>query len=582
MQENAHAICGDLTLMIQQGIQKLLCLVALLSLPMMGWTQPLAWYLITEDDSLLWEDHPSWPADSIDAAIYQALAQLHKDGYFFAHMDSQSVGPAKGVLYVTRGERAVVGDVAVVGVPALNNETFFSPLPSRQGDPFDIDTVEQDVNTLLDYCAALGFHFARVSVGRQVVHSPAVDLTFFVDAGGRPVLGGVLLVGAKRTSSTFARRMLGYRLGHPVIGFRPNDVIKRFADVEVFRAVGSPTVALGRDSLLILQIPVTEAPPGFFDLAFGYERDGEGRGALVGSGQLALRNLFGHGRTMTMELNRAPGQLSTIGIHVRDPFVLGLPVAVAANFEGLQQDSTFGKQVYGLELGVRFEERMHVYGTTSREVIRPGLSGIAIEGGRQRIPVADALFFGLGLRIRTVDSRLNPRSGLTAETSVERGSKDQTLRVVQADTTSEQSRISQSRLRVRMRYYIPMARRQAIVLGGETLLLRSSTLDESDLFRFGGANTLRGYDEQRFRAPFVSRALVEYRYLLDSISHALLFFDLGYVDASRTTSGLQGFFSGFGVGFQLDTEAGLITVTAASSTEAPSEVRIHLGVSLGL
>ena len=103
-----------------------------------------------------------------------------------------------------------------------------------------------------------------------------------------------------------------------------------------------------------------------------------------------------------------------------------------------------------------------------------------------------------------------------------------------------------------------------------------------DHFRFGGARSLRGYDEERFLVPFAARVLIEYRYLLDTASHVLAFFDLGYVDAERLEGSLRGFFPGFGTGIQLDTDAGRISVTAAASTEAPTEVRVHLNVSLGL
>ena len=82
-----------------------------------------------------------------------------------------------------------------------------------------------------------------------------------------------------------------------------------------------------------------------------------------------------------------------------------------------------------------------------------------------------------------------------------------------------------------------------MVLGGETYLLRSDEMDESDLFRFGGATTLRGYDEERFRVPFATRLLAEYRYLVDSTSYGGVFFDLGFVDERH----IRGFHPGFGL-----------------------------------
>ena len=560
-------------------------LPVLLALPGTIDAQPLQWELIAGGQPLSWTAKRPWPADSIRFVALDALSNLHGQGFLFARIDSYRVDPTRAALYVTLGAPAVIETIRLVGAHALDSHSLLAMLKTQPGLPFDALSVESDAQTLVSAYAEEGYHFARVSIGELEVSASnprGIGLTFLVNEGTRPVLQGVALLGAKRTRRSFVRRAVGLKGNMPVLHFDPVLVKERLEESEIFNAVGTPALAVGADSALVIQIPVAEAPPGAFDLALGYERDDKGGGALVGSGHLALRNLFGYGRTLSLTLNRAPGQVSRINVRARDPFAFGFPVSLGARFEGLQQDSTYGKRAYELELGYRFEGRMSVFSTLVREVTRPGLAGLRIVGSRQRIPVATALFAGLGIRVQTVDSRINPRRGFVVETGVESGRKDRSLRVARTDTTEESTRLQQARLRASARLFIPTARRQTLVLGGETMLLRSRELDESDLFRFGGANSLRGYDEDEFRVPFATRLLVEYRYLLDEESHVLTFVDLGYVDASRTSAPLRGFYPGYGVGFQLETDAGRINVTAAASTEAPAEVRAHLSISLGL
>ncbi len=541
--------------------------------------QPIAWDLIAAGRPMPCATESRWPPDSIRYAALDALSCLQGHGFLFARIDSHRVG----TLYATPGPPATIATVRIAGAAALDKLTLLSGLSSQPGRTFDAAAVESDAQALVRAYADEGYHLARITVGEiDVSEQPAVGLTFIVDEGHLPLLREVSLLGAERTRKGFASRMSGLREGLPVRSFDPLAIRARLEETEVFSAIDTPILGVDADTMIVVQVPVTEAPPGAFDLVLGYERSRTGRGALVGSGHLFLRNLFGYGRTLSLALHRAPGQVSRISVHARDPSVFGLPVSLGAQFEGLQQDSTYGKRVYGLELGHRFEGRLHVFGTVTREVTRPGLTGLQIVGGQQRIPIATALFAGLGVRVRSVDSGVNPRSGFVVETSVENGRKDRTQRIVRADTTEESTRLQQARLGASVRVFIPTASRQTLVAGGETRLLRSREFDESDLIRFGGANSLRGYDEERFRVPFASRVTVEYRYLLDRASHALAFFDLGYVDGSRTSESLRGFFPGFGAGFQLDTDAGLISVTAAASTQAPSEVRAHLGISLGL
>ena len=105
-----------------------------------------------------------------------------------------------------------------------------------------------------------------------------------------------------------------------------------------------------------------------------------------------------------------------------------------------------------------------------------------------------------------------------------------------ADTAApaEPASISQQRRVAEARLFIPTLRRLVLVLGGDAALLLGEVYDDSDLFRYGGATSLRGYDEERFRGNIVGRGIIEYRYQIDRTSYAFLFTDLGYVERPVT------------------------------------------------
>ena len=540
--------------------------------------QPIEWDLFVDGEVLPWNYSRSWTPDSLYRAALDATAFLQEQGHLYARIDSHRVDSTHGLLYATPGPMVTIASLRLRGISSLDAENVRSRLKSKQGLPFVAPELEEDIQTILATYSEAGYHLASVSVDTLEVSPSGAHLLFRVKEGPVPLLKTVILFGAKRTSDRFATRVTGLAAGSPVSIIDMETVVSRLKETEAFDEVEPPILAIDSDSTLVIQIPVVEAPPGAFDIALGYERNESGGGALVGSGHLALRNLFGGGRGLSLTLNRAPGQVNSISVNAHDPFIFNLPVSLGVHFQGLQQDSTYGKRVYQLQLGYRFEGNLDIFALATREVSRPGLAGLEIVDNQQRIPVATALYAGLGVRVRDVDSRINPRKGYTVETSVESGFKDRTLTVIREDTLSESTRLQQSRLQAMARLYIPTNRRQVFVLGGETMLLHSDRIDESDLFRFGGARSLRGYDEERFHVPFATRVFVEYRRLLDAASHALVFFDLGYVDGET----VRGFFPGFGVGVQLDTDAGLISFTAASTIEAPSEVRAHLSISLGL
>src|SRR5690606_94512 len=91
--------------------------------------------------------------------------------------------------------------------------------------------------------------------------------------------------------------------------------------------------------------------------------------------------------------------------------------------------------------------------------------------------------------------------------------------------------VDQERVRFSGRLYRPLFSRGVFAIGIDAASVLRGVSDQSDLLRFGGATTLRGYDEDRFLARTAGRALVELRYLLDRESFAFAFMDAGYVDS---------------------------------------------------
>jgi outer membrane translocation and assembly module TamA len=230
---------------------------------------------------------------------------------------------------------------------------------------------------------------------------------------------------------------------------------------------------------------------------------------------------------------------------------------------------------------------LEVFFSVSREVTRPGQVGLQLRQGFQRIPRADVLFAGLSFRYARLDRVGNPSRGFYVESRLERGRKQRSQFELTADgdTSSVRSVVRQERLTAAGRVYIPVFRQQTIAIGNETSVLVSRVVDESDLFRLGGARSLRGYDEDRFRGRLVSRAFFEYRYLFERRSYAYAFFDLGYVDqpALADRSGARGVYPGYGFGIQFETGIGLInTSLALSTTDAHSQAKVHVGLSVGL
>lgn len=539
------------------------------------------WHVAIAGGHEPWPAHRQWPADSVAWAVGEALHLLQQDGFLFAALDQ--VDSAAYRVEISKGEQSRLRHLILEGITVLDSAALAEPLLMQPGQPLTANTLETLVEAILDQYARQGYHLTTAAIEALVpAASPQVDVIIRITERPRPNLSHVEITGAERTRAGVLYHITGLAPQEPLADYDPARIRSRLEGSGLFTRVDSIGLHLGADSSLILRVGAVESSAGVFDLALGYERSSSGSGALVGSGHLALRNLFGGARTLAVTLHRLPGQISRINVAAADPYILGLPLGLAVEFRGLQQDSTFSKRDYRLELGYELDWGAQLFSLVSHEVTRPGLSGLTVQDGRQRVPVGNATLAGAGLRIRQVDHRYNPTRGYVVEMAVESGFKNTDGEVVRADTLREQRRLRLARLSLWTRVYLSHGQRRIFVSGGDVRLLHASEFDESDLFRFGGATSLRGYDEDRFRSPLVARMLLEYRYIIDALTYGFVFADLGYIDASRTKEAYRGLYPGFGAGFQLKTQAGLISLTLAVNAENPTAVRAHVQLSLGL
>ena len=542
-----------------------------------------AWAVRAGADSLAAVEAPD-----ADAAARLALARLATDGFPLARVDSARAN----TLFVVRGPEALVGAVGIVGAASARDVT--AGWTTRPDAPYRPAALAADLGRTLDRYAAQGFVGTRLTPRvrlRADVGRVRADVTVEVDEGAAGVLAGVELAGVRRPSRAFASRVAGVAAGTVLASVDPEAVRRDLEATGLYTSVGVPVRVADPDGRVVLRVPVVEAAPGAFDAVVGYlPASGGRRGQVVGSGRVELRNLFGGGRTARVALDRTPGLGSAVQIAASDPFVLGLPLRLGASFDGVGRDSTFSRQTVRLDGGTRVAGGLEFTATASRESITPGRYGAGLVDGVARVRRSSALFVGAGLRYRRLDARFAPRRGLAVEATVESGVR---RRAAPSDSTAAVAS-RQQRLVATGRLYVPTFARQSVVVGVDARVLvggraagddAAALYDEGELFRIGGASTLRGYDEDTFIGNAVGRVFAEPRLRLDAESFAFAFVDLGYAErpALPGRAGERSLRPGYGAGAQVRTGLGLITLTYALNPDLPlSRGRVHVGLGFGL
>ena len=109
----------------------------------------------------------------------------------------------------------------------------------------------------------------------------------------------------------------------------------------------------------------------------------------------------------------------------------------------------------------------------------------------------------------------------------------------------------------------------------------SPVIYQNELFRFGGLNNLRGFNEEELFASVKAQLTVEYRFLLDKSSNVFVFYDQCMYENSAL-----GYFKdqpfGFGAGISFGSKIGVFNITYALGKKFSNPIdfrssKIHFG-----
>ncbi|MFU8861542.1 MAG: BamA/TamA family outer membrane protein [Cyclonatronaceae bacterium] len=520
------------------------------------------------------------------------LMYLGDRGYFQAAIDSviRADDTERSVLYASAGCRFSIGNIrqSVAGVGeqrtvanGINGDTVDMP-PGlvRSGEPFSAALVNLERQNLSEYYIDRGYILVSVQLGEpDFSRDCEVDLHFIIDTGRQVVISGQLFPTVERNSPEYLGRITA--LPDSAVADRRTlrQVRRNLQQSGLFERVDEPGLML-RDGRYYLVHDLRERRTNVLDLLLGYVPDpGGGGGDIAGTGMLRIRNAAWNGSMIFLRYERMSPQATRFQGEFQQRWMFGIPVSAGGSFRFIQQDSTYQLRNIRFETGYAIGGGLEVFGSVRREASSSNKS--------QLVPVrvldGTAIFGGVGMRADTRNDILVPTSGFEFHIELETGNK----RIDDERASDYTNRLNyrQQELYGFIRpYYMPF-RRQVIAPSLDGFIKASPEFTESDLFRTGGANSVRGYREDQFLVSRILWGNLEYRYLLDRTSYAFVFTTTGWyhrprliVDADEG-NGVTGRVQSGGFGFSYRTPVGQLRFSYAISAEDSfTNGKVHFGL----
>ena len=296
---------------------------------------------------------------------------------------------------------------------------------------------------------------------------------------------------------------------------------------------------------------------------------------LTGELALKLLNVLKSGEKMDLKWQNVQSQTQQLNVQTNFPFLFKSPFGVDGKFNLYKRDSTFLdlKGKFAIQYYLRGGNFVSFYFERNASSLLSGAANNVSFTGLSNIKSNN---YGIGLTKRNIDYLSNPQRGFSIEISSSVGQRQS-----QKTDTSDVLRTLVFKGDSDLEFYLPLAKRHILRFANHTSFISTPEIYQNELFRFGGLNTQRGFNEQEIFASTYTTFSIEYRFLLDQNSRAFLFFDQSFYERNSVSYLFDSPY-GFGAGFSFATAIGVFSIQYALGSQQNNPIlfkngKIHFG-----
>ncbi len=414
-----------------------------------------------------------------------------------------------------------------------------------------------------------GNAFAKVKLAEfEKDKAGSLSASLIVEDGNIRTIDSIIVKGYEKFPRTFLKYYAGVRKGKV---FNQKKLVAQNENINSLGFVSAikPPEALFRKDSTTVYFYLEKQNNNLFDGILGFATDEETQ-KLIFNGylNLELNNNLNYGEQLLINYKADGDEQVNFRTRLTLPYLFGTPFGLSGELMIFKRDSTFVTTEQKLRVTYQIDPKSKVYvgykGYESSNLLDNAIAGIPIEDFTSQ-------FFIFGGAYTKTQNRILFLNKTSINLDLGLGSRKM------KDGTEGQFGFESV-----IHNIFNLNFRNSIFVQNSTSALFSETYLVNELFRFGGINTIRGFNENSIDASLFSVLNTEYRYQINDGIYIHSIIDGGYFE-NQTLSLKEKLYS-FGFGLGLNTKAGIFRFNIANGKREGaaftlSDTKVHISIS---
>jgi len=503
-------------------------------------------------DSIGYVKRHSTPKSAIEQAhiFSENLTQI---GYLQNRItNSEKTNDSTFVFKISLGKKTKFVQISTIKTPflkkinAIENDTIL--LAVSQLDSF--------MTTLLQKLETNGYSMSKIKLSNFLFEDHFLKADLIEEISPKRTLDDIVVFGYEKfpkghrqqLKRTYRKRIFNQKTFDEL-----HQDIQKMSFINVIK---SPEILFTQDSTKVF-VYLEKAKANNFEGYLGFNTNENDKVVFVGYLDLLLHNALNSGEKIKLHWKNDGNEQQSFDFLGEIPYIFNSPFALAGNLSIFKQDSTFQTTRTNFDLGyyLRYNTRFYAgYSSVNSNDIQ-GVNSQIINDIESNFFTTTIAYFDQNRSNFLFSEQRNffLKAGI--------GNRKSSL---------ENSKQFFVQLGGFNNFYIN--EKNIISLKTENYYLESNSYLINELYRFGGINSVRGFNENMLQASFLSSMMIEYRYVLATSLYVHSVTDFGYfqdksVDLNHRIAGF-----GFGLGFQ--TNNGIFNLVYANGNIDNQEIKL--------
>ncbi len=423
---------------------------------------------------------------------------------------------------------------------------------------------------LINHLENTGYPFAQISIDSLIIEKNKLSGKLRLQKNSLIKIHSIIYKGKPKISQKFIDNHIFIKKGDLYNQSKIDGITNNLEKLPYINLYKAPEIEF-RDNKADIYLYLKTKKANYFNGLIGFYYDDNKNLKTNGDIDISLNNNFKIGENIGLKWNKYGKEAQKVYLTSSFPYIFILPIGINLGFSLEKYELDYLNTDLNAALSHRFSSRNKI------EIYFSNKKSLPINQNETISDFKTIKNYRWGIKFiyNSTDYFFNPRKGIYINAASGFGYRK-----------IDDKKLQISDFKTETAFYIKLGKISTIALINKSAaMFSSSDLYINELYKIGGSNILRGFNQNSIYASLYSVFSIEPRLLIGKNSAVYLFFDYAYYQSKTNNIDISDRPFGFGLGLNIDTKAGIFRLAYALGKQFDNHIKfsnskVHFGFAV--